>query len=77
MEEMMEKKKLNVASNHVDLTSLAVQVYILGHSVKADELKELEEGLDEFQIRWAYCCAGISAGRIDELMTQKSACVPT
>ena len=53
----MEKKKLNVASNHVDLTSLAVQVYILGHSEKADELKELEEGLDEFQIRWAYCCA--------------------
>ena len=69
----MEKKNLDMASNHVELTGLAVQVYILGHAHKADELEKLEAGLNEFQIRWAYCCAGISAARIDALMARKFA----
>jgi len=70
---MMKKKNLDMASNHVELTSLAVQVHILGQAHKARELEKLEADLNEFQIRWAYCCAGISAARIDELMACKFA----
>jgi hypothetical protein len=69
----MKKNVLDVASNHVELTSLAIQVYILGMTDKAKELADHEIGLDEFQIRWAYCCAGISGKRIDELVTSKFA----
>ncbi|MDX9865027.1 MAG: hypothetical protein RBT34_09500 [Anaerolineaceae bacterium] len=67
----MKKESLDLASSHVALTGLAVQVHILGQAHKADELEQLEADLNEFQIRWAYCCAGISAARIDELIAGK------
>ena len=67
----MKKKNLDMASNHVELTSLAVQAHILGQAHKTAEPEKLVAGLNEFQIRWAYYCAGISAARIDELMACK------
>ena len=67
----MKMNNLNVASNHVELTNLAIQLHVLGLTDKAEELANLEAELTEFQIRWAYCCAGISSQRIDELVAHK------
>ena len=67
----MTNKNFCIDKEHTQLTALARCVHIYGHSDRADELAALEQGKCESAVRWAYCCAGMPAEHIDELMARK------
>ncbi|MCD4672214.1 MAG: hypothetical protein K8R77_06090 [Anaerolineaceae bacterium] len=67
------KQEFEVAKTHVALTDLARTVHVMNDQSKADALAELEAGLSESEIRWAYFCAGIPNETIDNLLIQANA----
>ena len=68
----MTTQNFRIDKHHTQLTALARCVHIYGRSDRAGELAALEQDKHESALRWAYCCAGIPAGRIDELMARKA-----
>ena len=63
------KQTFKAEQSHIKLTELARAVHVKHNTSKAVDLAEMEIGMTEFQIRWAYCCAGIPNEEIDSLVT--------
>lgn len=69
----MKQEFTVAAETHIKLTELARAVHVMNDQSKAEALAEMETGLTEFQIRWAYFCAGIPNETIDNLLIQANA----